>query len=171
MTTSHRSTLNRWPLTCFMTGRDQVWNLDGSFKTIVEQQQQQGRSCMCFFCSLFFSILSPWLFFVEVILAVRVIWIDVSTFECIFESICRAGHSIYLVHHTSKVRVLGSLGFRKLVFKIYYYIPRRLAMMVGMGLDSTLVLALQKEGSFWPVLHFILFSKRNGWWPFSPAIC
>ena len=55
---------------------------------------------------------------------------------------------VNLVHHTSKVRVLGSLGFRKLVFKIYYYIPRRLAMMVGMGLDSTLVLALQKEGSF-----------------------
>ena len=130
-----------------------------------------GKELYVFFLFSLFSILSPWLFFVEVILAVRVIWIDVSTFECIFESICRAGHRIYLVHHTSKVRVLGSLGFRKLVFKIYYYIPRRLAMMVGMGLDSTLVLALQKEGSFWPVLHFILFSKRNGWWPFSPAIC
>ena len=108
MTTSHRSTLNRWPLTCFMTGRDQVWNLDGSFKTIVEQQQQQGRSCMCFFCSLFF-ILSPWLFFVEVILAVRVIWIDVSTFECIFESICRAGHSIPSAPHqqSSRARIPG----------------------------------------------------------------
>ena len=57
MTTSHRSTLNRWPLTCFMTGRDQVWNLDGSFKTIVEQQQQ-GRSCMCFFLFSFFHSLS-----------------------------------------------------------------------------------------------------------------
>ena len=137
-----------------------------SLKSWWEFQNNSSTAAVCVFLFSFFHSLT---FFVEVILAVRVIWIDVSTFECIFESICRAGHSIYLVHHTSKVRVLGSLGFRKLVFKIYYYIPRRLAMMVGMGLDSTLVLALQKEGSFWPVLHFILFSKRNGWWPFSPA--
>ena len=61
-----------------------------------------------FFCSLFF-ILSPWLFFVEVILAVRVIWIDVSTFECIFESICRAGHSIPSAPHqqSSRARIPG----------------------------------------------------------------
>ena len=85
------------------------------------------------------SFLSVFFFF-EVILAVRkVIWIDVSTFEC---SVSWKVSSKL----DTKVRVLGSLGFRKLVFKIYYYIPRRLAMMVvvGMGLD----LLPFKKGSF-----------------------
>ena len=160
MTTSHRSTLNRWPLTCFMTGRDQVWNLDGSFKTIVEQQQ--GRSCMCFFCSPFFPFSLPDFFFVEVILAVRVIWIDVSTFECIFESICRAGHSIPSAPHqqSSRARIPGvpKIGVQNLL--LHTAKVQAQAMMVGMGLDS--LACPSKRGSFWPVLHFILFSKRNG---------
>ena len=147
MTTSHRSTLNRWPLTCFMTGRDQVWNLDGSFKTIVEQQQQ-GRSCMCFFCSLFFSILSPWLFFVEVILAVRVIWIDVSTFECIFESICRAGHSIPSAPHqqSSRARIPGvpKIGVQNLLLH---------TATLWWWWEWLRSCALQKR-SFCPILHF-----------------
>ena len=70
---------------------------------------------------------------------------------------------VYLVHHTSKVRVLGSLGFRKLVFKIYYYIPR-----VRLGLTQRLWWWWEwlrscpsKRGSFWPVLHFILFFQKG----------
>ena len=61
---------------------------------------------MCVFLFSFFHSLT---FFVEVILAVRVIWIDVSTFECIFESICRAGHSIPSVPHqqSSRARIPG----------------------------------------------------------------
>ena len=61
---------------------------------------------MCVFLFSFFHSLT---FFVEVILAVRVIWIDVSTFECIFESICRAGHSIPSAPHqqSSRARIPG----------------------------------------------------------------
>ena len=60
----------------------------------------------------------------------------------------------------TKVRVLGSLGFRKLVFKIYYYIPRvRLGQLYdgGNGLD----LALQKEGAFDPFYISSFFSKKE----------
>ena len=63
----------------------------------------------------------------------------------------------------TKVRVLGSLGFRKLVFKIYYYIPRvRLGLCSsydggGNGLD----LALQKEGAFDPFYISSFFSKKE----------
>ena len=63
----------------------------------------------------------------------------------------------------TKVRVLGSLGFRKLVFKIYYYIPR-----VRLGLTQRLWWWWEwlrscpsKRGSFWPVLHFILFFQKG----------
>ena len=55
---------------------------------------------MCVFLFSFFHSLT---FFVEVILAVRVIWIDVSTFECILESICRAGQ----YHQSSRARIPG----------------------------------------------------------------
>ena len=59
-------------------------------------------------------------------------------------------------HAKALVRVLGSLGFRKLVFKIYYYIPRPYDGG-GNGLD----LVPFKKGAFAPFYISIPVDPRH----------